>query len=92
MARTIQVQQFIHDMKPNFAKNAAASHLQRLAMENLLSSAFKEVRAGMEVLDDGDQMENYNRLLKSVTESVDKESVYWIVSLGVINLTKGFQV
>jgi hypothetical protein len=25
-------------------------------------------------LDDGDQMENYNRLLKSVIESVDKES------------------
>jgi hypothetical protein len=69
-----KVKQFIHDMRPNFAKNAAASHLQKLAMKNLLSSAFKGVRAEMEDLDDGDQMENYNCLLESVTESVDKES------------------
>jgi hypothetical protein len=69
-----KVKQFIHDMKPNFAKSAAASHLQKLGMENLLSSAFKEVRAEMEDIDDGDQLEQYNCLLKSVTESVDKES------------------
>jgi hypothetical protein len=69
-----KVKQFIYDMKPNFAKNAAASHLRKLALDNLLASAFKDVRAEMANKVDCDQEEHYNRLLKSVTESVEKES------------------
>jgi hypothetical protein len=69
-----KVKKFIHDMKPNFAKNAAASHLQKLALDNLLASAFKEVRAEMAGNDDDEQQEHYERLLKSVTESTEKES------------------
>jgi hypothetical protein len=69
-----KVKKFIHDMKPNFAKNAATSHLQKLALDNLLSSAYKEVRAKMASNDNVEQHVHFNRLLKSVTESVEKDS------------------
>jgi hypothetical protein len=72
-----KVKQFMQDMKPNFAKNAAASHLKKLSMDNLLSSAYKEVRTEMakNLSDKQDQHDDhYHCLLQSVTESVEKES------------------
>jgi hypothetical protein len=71
------VKQFMQDMKPNFAKNAAASRLKKLSMDNLLSSTYKEVRTEMakKGIDKQDQQDEHHRhLLKSVTESVEKES------------------
>jgi hypothetical protein len=61
-------------MKPTFAKNAAKAHLQKLAIDNLLSSAHKDVKAEMENKESSRGDEHYHRLLRSVTETVEKES------------------
>jgi hypothetical protein len=61
-------------MKPTFAKNAATSHLQKLAIDNFLSSAYKDVKAEMGNNESAERNEHYHHLLRSVTESVEKES------------------
>jgi hypothetical protein len=69
-----KVKKFIHDMKPTLAKNAAKAHLQKLAIDNLLSSAYKDVKAEMGNKESSQGDEHYHHLLRSVTETVEKES------------------
>lgn len=68
-----KVKQFIHDMKPKFAKNAALNHLRKVALDNLLASAYKEVAIEKESEDNVDQRVMYERLLRSATESIDEK-------------------
>ena len=69
-----KVKQFIRDMKPKFANNAALSHLQKVALDTLLASAYKEVETEKDSKDNVDQKEMYDRLLRSATETIEKES------------------
>ena len=69
-----KVKQFIYDMKPNFARNAAASNLQKLSIENLLFSAYKEVQKEMLSNKQQELDQHSLRLLQAVSKTVEKEA------------------
>ena len=71
-----KVKQFIHDMKPKFARNAVTSHLRKVSLDNLLSSACNEVNAQMQPneTDNHNSYDHLNHLLRAVAESFEKEA------------------